>query len=62
MERLASKLAEYYLTPPATSVDVECLFSTAGDILTQERNKLNPQNAAKILFLRENLKLVNFEY
>ena len=51
VERAAANLAEYYLTPPATSVDVERLFSTAGDILSNERNKLKPENASKILFL-----------
>ena len=54
VERAAANLAEYYLTLPATSVDVERLFSTAGDILSNERNKLKPENASKILFLKEN--------
>ena len=62
VERAAAKLAEYYLTPPPTSVDVERLFSTAGDVITNERNRLLPENAAKVLFLRENLPRVNFEY
>ena len=62
IERAAAKLAEYYLTPPPSSVDVERLFSTAGDIITNERNRLLPENAAKVLFLRENLPRVNFEY
>ena len=62
IDKMAAKLAEYYLTPPATSVDVERLFSTAGDIRTQERNRLLPENAGKILFLKENLPRVNFDY
>ena len=62
IEKAAAKLAEYYLTPPATSVDVERLFSTAGDVLTDERNRLKPENASKILFLKENLPNVNFQY
>ena len=57
-----AKLAQFYLTPPPTSVDVERLFSTAGDILTNERSTLNPENAEKILFCRENFKHVNFQY
>ena len=62
IDKVAAKLAEYYLSPPATSVDVERLFSTAGDIRTQERNRLSPENAGKILFLKENLPRINFDY
>ena len=62
IDKMAAKLAEFYLTPPATSVDVERLFSTAGDIRTQERNRLLPENAGKILFLKENLPRVDFVY
>ena len=62
VERAAAKLAEFYLTPPPSSVDVERLFSTAGDIITNVRNRFLPNNAAKILFLRENLPVVNFKY
>ena len=62
IEKAAAKLAEYYLTPPPSSVDVERLFSTAGDIITNERNRLLPENAAKVLFLRENLPRVNYDY
>ena len=52
---LLSKLACYYLTPPPTSTDVERLFSTAGNILTDARNRLTPENLQKLLFIRENL-------
>ena len=62
IDKVAAKLAEYYLLPPATSVDVERLFSTAGDIRTQERNRLLPENAGMILFLKENMPRINFEY
>ena len=62
IDRDIAKLAQFYLTPPPTSVDVERLFSTAGDILTNERSTLNPENAEKILFCRENFKHVDFQY
>mgnify|MGYP001208981527 CR=1 FL=1 len=62
IDKVAAKLANHYLTPPATSVDVERLFSTAGDIRTQERNRLTGENAGQILFLKENLPRINFEY
>ena len=55
-------IAIEYLTPPPTSVDVERLFSIAGQIVSDKRNKLNPINAEKILFLRENLCRVNYQY
>ena len=57
---MPGELAESYLTPHPTTTDVERLFSTAGDIITNERNKLNP--AEKILFLRENLPKIKFQY
>ena len=57
-----SELAEQYLCPASTTGVVERLFSTAGDIVTNERNQLKPENAEKLLFLRENLPKVNFRY
>ncbi len=33
-----------------TTTDVERLFSTAGDIITNERNRLNPATVEKIKF------------
>ena len=57
-----SELAIHYLTPPASSVDVERLFSVAGDILTNDRNRLDPERAEKILFCHQNLPLINYIY
>ena len=62
IEKNMSKVAIQYLTPPPTSVSVERLFSTAGDIVTAERNRLKPENAEKLLFLRENLPILKFQY
>jgi hypothetical protein len=55
-------IAKKFLTPPPTSTDVERLFSTAGDILSNERNRLLPENLEKILFCRENIPIINFKY
>lgn len=55
------RLAKKYLTPPPTSTDVERLFSVAGNILTEERNSLLPENVDKLLFLKENIRNLNFE-
>lgn len=38
------------------------LFSVAGNLVTDERNRLLPETAEKLLFCRENLPLVNFQY
>ena len=43
-------------------IDVERLFSEAGDILTTEHNRLLPNNARMILLLRELLAVVKFDY
>ena len=61
-EKELAEQALFYLTPPPTTTDVERLFSTAGDIVTDERNRLLPANTEKLLFCRENLPKVNFIY
>ena len=57
-----AKLADYYLTGPPGSVCIERCFSTTGDILTQERNNLNPDTVEKILFCRFNLAAIKYQY
>ena len=54
------ELALHYLTPPASSVDIERLFSTAADITTNDR--INPEKAEKVLFCHENLHQINYQY
>ena len=58
----AAREAAYHLTPPPSSGDVERLFSTAGHIYSDDRNRLKPENLEKLLFLRENLKYLDFQY
>ena len=62
IQKKLSELAIHYLTPPESSVGVERLFSVAGDILTNDRNRLNPERAEKILFCHQNLPLINYRY
>ena len=49
-----SELALRYLSPPPTSVPSERLFSTAGDIYDQKRNRLDPERAEVLLFIKNN--------
>jgi len=50
-----SVLAKRYLSAPPTSVPSELVFSTAGDIFTDKRSRLLPDNAEKLLIMKENL-------
>ena len=50
-----AKLAQYYLSVPATSVPSERIFSTAGLILNEKRSCLHPETADMLIFLNKNL-------
>ena len=54
------RLARQFLTPPPTSTDCERLFSVAGQVMDEKRAKLLPENLEKILFLRENILVTNY--
>ena len=62
MLTLKIKMAKKYLSPPLASTDVKRLFSKAGDIFSNERNRLLPENLEKLLFYRENFPVVGFRY
>ena len=47
-----SKLARKYLCVPATSAAVERVFSYAGNIISDERGRLDPTFASQLIFLR----------
>ncbi|XP_028837232.1 zinc finger BED domain-containing protein 1-like [Denticeps clupeoides] len=53
---LMSRLAKVYLCIPGTSVSSECVFSTAGDIVTAQRSVLSSKHVDQLLFLNKNLK------
>lgn len=55
-------LARRHLSAPPTSVASERLFSHSGNVLTDLRNRLTPANAERLIFLHDNLKILNFEY
>lgn len=50
--------ARAYLSAPCTSVDSECLFSTASNILDAERSRLSAGRVQMLLFVRKNLPLM----
>ena len=54
--QLLGRLAQMYLTVPATSVSSERVFSTAGDIVTDQRANLKPKQVDQLIFLKKNMK------
>ena len=57
-----AKLARRYLSAPPTSVPSERLFSSAGDIYDEKRNRLAPERAEMLLFIKTNYSLVEGVY
>lgn len=55
-------LAQKYLSYQMSSVASERLFSTAGLIQTDLRNRLSPNNLKTLCFLNKNLPIINFDY
>ena len=51
-------LACKYLSIPPSSAASERLFSSAGDIVSPERNRILPEKAEMLLFLKKNLPVV----
>ena len=52
---LLSKIARQYICAPPTTVASERLFSGAGDVYDDKRNRLAPDNAEMLLFIKNNL-------
>lgn len=52
-----SKLAKKYLMIPATSVPCERVFSKAGELVSDRRNRLSPKHVEQLLFLNANVDL-----
>ena len=57
-----AKLSQKYLSAPPTSVPSERLFSGAGEIYDPKRNRLAPERAEMLLFIKNNLKLTGGKY
>ena len=60
-QKAFSEVAKKYLTPPPSSVDVERLFSTCGNV-SSDKPILLPETLKRRVFLRESLCKVNFDY
>ena len=60
MERFPNMaaVARTYLGAPPTSVPSERLFSVAGEVINDHRSSLLPENAARLIFLKYNCKLI----
>ena len=59
---LLAAMARKYLSIPPSSVPSERLFSTAGEVMSDRRNRPDPEKVEMLLFLNKNLKLFNFKY
>ena len=53
---LISKLVQKMFSMVATSVASERLFSCSGNVISDRRSCLLPENADKLIFLHENVK------
>lgn len=53
------KIAAKYLCIPGSSVPSDRLFSKAGQLVSERRNRLKPENIDTILFLNHNMKLLS---
>jgi len=56
------RLARRYLAAPCTSVASERLFSAAGQVYTDQRSRLAPERAEMIVYVKHNLRAINYDY
>lgn len=57
-----SQLVKIYLSAPSSTVCSERLFSQASSIYEERRNRLLPDKVEQLVFLHNNLPLINYEY
>ena len=56
------RAARIYLAIPPTSVASERMFSVAGQMLTDRRNRLLPEHTEMLVLVHDNLVKLNFNY
>jgi hypothetical protein len=54
---LIAKVAQKYLSVPATEASSERVFSVASNIITKRRNRLTPEHSEDLIFCHESLDL-----
>ena len=59
---LRAKLARFFLGAPPTSVPSERLFSIAGDVISDHRSSILPENAEKLIFMKCNIPLMDGQW
>jgi hypothetical protein len=59
---LLSSAARRYLSPPASSVDSERVFSACGNVFSDKRTRLSPTNLERLVFLSVNLRIMHGNY
>ena len=59
---LVSSTAKKFQTPPASTISVERLFSVGGNVLDKKRRKLIAKNVSRLMFSREAMRKLNYNY
>ena len=62
IERALSSTAKKFQTPPASTISVERLFSVGGNVLDKKRRKLIAKNVSRLMFSREAMRKLKYNY